>query len=85
MRRSKHSISEYVNGQAYTNGIESFWALLKRGYHGIYHHMSEQHLDRYVNEFSGRHNNRDLDTMEQMDVIAQRLNQKRLKYQELIS
>ena len=81
----KHSISEYVNGKAHTNGIESFWALLKRGYHGIYHHMSVQHLDRYVNEFSGRHNIRDLDTIEQMDVIAQRLNQKRLKYQDLIS
>ena len=40
----KHSISEYVNGMAHTNGIESFWALLKRGYHGTYHHMSEKHL-----------------------------------------
>ena len=36
----KHSISEYVIGMAHTNGIESFWALLKRGYHGTYHHMS---------------------------------------------
>ena len=50
----KHSISEYVNGMAHTNGIESFWALLKRGYHGTYHHMSEKHLGRYVTEFSGR-------------------------------
>ena len=49
----KHSISEYVNGMAHTNGIESFWALLKRGYHGTYHHMSEKHLGRYVGEFSG--------------------------------
>ena len=59
----KHSISEYVNGMAHTNGIESFWALLKRGYHGTYHHMSEKHLGRYVTEFAGRHNNRDADTM----------------------
>ena len=43
----KHSISEYVNGQAHTNGIESFWATLKRGYHGTYHHMSKKHLGRY--------------------------------------
>ena len=52
----KHSVSEYVNGTAHTNGIESFWALLKRGYHGTYHHMSEKHLNRYIGEFSGRHN-----------------------------
>ena len=49
----KHSAGEYVDGQASTNGIESFWALLKRGYHGTYHHMSEKHLQRYVGEFSG--------------------------------
>ena len=40
----KHSVSQYVNGMAHTNGIESFWALLKRGYHGTYHHVSEKHL-----------------------------------------
>ena len=44
----KHSISEYVTGMAHTNGIELFWALLKRGYHGTYHHMSRKHLGRYV-------------------------------------
>ena len=42
----KHSVGEYVRAQAHTNGIESFWALLKRGYHGTYHHMSEKHLQR---------------------------------------
>ena len=42
----KHSISEFVNGMAHTNGIESFWALLKRGYHGTYHHMSERNVHR---------------------------------------
>ena len=51
----KHSVSEYVNGMAHTNGIESFWARLKRGYHSTYHHMSEKHLNRYVGEFAGRH------------------------------
>ena len=66
----KHSISEYVNGMARTNGIESFWALLKRGYHGTYHHMSEKHLGRYVTEFSGRHNDRKRDTGDQMARIA---------------
>ena len=76
---------EYVSGQAHTNGIESFWALLKRGYHGTYHHMSEKHLDRYVLEFSGRHNHRLLDTIDQMAIIALRMNNKRLRYQDLIA
>ena len=53
-----HSVGEYVRGQAHVNGIESFWSMLKRGYHGTYHHMSAKHLDRYVTEFSGRHNDR---------------------------
>ena len=81
----KHSISEYVNGQAHTNGIESFWAALKRGYHGTYHHMSEKHLGRYVNEFSGRHNDRPLDTIDQMTKIVQGMVGKRLMYSDLIT
>ncbi len=64
-----HSVKEYVNGQAHTNGIESFWALLKRGYHGTYHKMSAKHLPRYVNEFAGRHNIREQDTFDQMVLI----------------
>ena len=80
----KHSVSEYVNGQAHTNGIESFWALLKRGYHGTYHHMSPKHLDRYVGEFSGRYNQRPLDTIDQMGLMVRRMRGKRLRYSELI-
>ena len=52
----KHSVSEYVRGQAHTNGMESFWSMLKRGYHGTFHHFSEKHTGRYVAEFSRRHN-----------------------------
>lgn len=44
----KHSVGEYVRGMAHTNGIESHWALIKRGYHGTFHHVSAKHLDRYV-------------------------------------
>ena len=80
----KHSISEYVNGMAHTNGIESFWSMLKRGYHGTYHHMSEKHLDRYVSEFAGRHNSRDADTINQMSTMVQGMKGKRLTYAELI-
>ena len=46
-----HSSGEYVRDMAHTNGIESFWSLLKRGYIGIYHYMSAEHLHRYVREF----------------------------------
>ena len=81
----KHSISEYVNGMAHTNGIESFWSLLKRGYHGTYHHMSEKHLGRYVTEFSGRHNDREADTVDQMANLAQGMVGKRLRYSDLTS
>ena len=81
----KHSISEYVNGMAHTNGIESFWALLKRGYHGTYHHMSEKHLKRYVKEFSGRHNDRKSDTLDQMAHIVRGMKGKRLQYRDLIA
>ena len=59
-------------------------ASLKRGYHGTYHHMSRKHLDRYVGEFAGRHNDRKADTMTQMQAMVRGLNGKRLRYQDLI-
>ena len=81
----KHSVGEYVRGQAHTNGIESFWSLLKRGYVGTYHKMSPKHLDRYVGEFSGRHNQRPLDTLDQMSAMVRGMEQKRLRYADLVS
>ncbi len=81
----RHSVGEYVREQVHTNGVESFWSLLKRGYYGTYHHMSKKHLQRYVNEFAGRHNARDYDTAEPMTIIAQGLVGKRLMYKSLIS
>ena len=81
----KHSVAEYVNGQAHTNGMESFWGMLKRGYHGTYHQMSPKHLQRYVNEFAGRHNVRPFDTLDQMRAIVRGLEGKRLRYRELVS
>jgi transposase-like protein len=54
----RHGAKEFVNGDCHTNGIESFWALFKRGYHGVYHQMSKKHLQRYVNEFTFRFNRR---------------------------
>ena len=60
----KHSVGEYVRDMAHTNDVESLWAGLKRGYDGVYHKMSRKHLDRYVSEFAGRHNNRNRDTID---------------------
>ena len=78
-----HSVGQYVDGMAHTNGMESFWSMMKRGYHGTYHKMSPKHLDRYVGEFEGRHNQRPLDTIEQMQVMVVRAEDKRLRYKDL--
>ena len=47
--------------------------------------MSDKHLHRYLNEFTGRHNNRDLDTLEQMSTLVRGMDQKQLRYKELIA
>ena len=79
----KHSVGKYVRHQAHTNGMESFWSMLKRGYTGTYHHMSPKHLHRYVGEFEGRHNIRPLDTIDQMEQMVRDSAGKRLTYKEL--
>ena len=81
----KHSAYEYVRGRAHTNGLESFWSTLKRAYHGTYHHLSAKHLQRYVDEFAGRHNVRDADTLAQMEVTARGLVGRRITYDKLTS
>ena len=68
---------------ARTNGVESFWVVLKRGYHGTFHHMSVKHLLRYVYEFAGRHNIRLLDTHDHMVAVAAGFIGKRLMYRDL--
>ncbi len=80
----KHSAKEFVRGMAHSNGMESFWVMLKRGYLCTYHKFSEKHLGRYVAEFAGRHNVREQDTVDQMAVVAGRTVGKRLRYWELI-
>ena len=81
----RHSVGEYVNGQASTNGLESFWSMLKKGYHGTFHHVSREHLQRYVTEFAGRHNDRPLDTIDQMAAIVRGMDRKRLTFEDLIT
>lgn len=81
----KHSVGEYVRKQAHTNGVESFWAMLKRAHGGTFHKMSHKHLERYVIEFAGRHNIRPLDTIEQMESIVSGMHGKRLRYDDLVA
>ena len=81
----RHSVGEYVRDQAHTNGLESFWSLMRRGFTGSYHKMSPKHLQRYVDEFSGRHNNRQADTVDQMADIVTGMIGKRLRYADLIA
>ena len=80
-----HGVGEYVRGPAHTNGMESFWSLLKRGIVGTFHHLSPQHLDRYVREFAGRHNVRERDTIDQMSTLARGMVGKRLTYRRPIA
>jgi len=84
-KRVKHSVKEYVYGQYHTNGIESFWALLKRGYYGIYHHMSSKHLQRYIDEFSNRHNMIETSGIDKIKVTFNKGIGKKLTYRELIN
>nr|VFK51224.1 MAG: Transposase [Candidatus Kentron sp. TUN] len=81
-----HSAKEFVNEMVHTNGIESVWAVLKRGYNGVYHHMSVKHLPRYVSEFTFRLNqgNVKIHTMVRIVSIVKGMFGKRLTYKALI-
>ncbi|MDE2990060.1 MAG: IS1595 family transposase [Chloroflexota bacterium] len=79
----RHSVGEYVADQAHTNGIESFWAMLKRAYHGTYHHFSPKHLQRYVDEMATRQSLREMDTADLMGELAARMVGRRLTYADL--
>jgi len=81
----KHSLSEYVKGGVHTNGIESLWSLIKRAHNGTFHKLSPKHLDRYIQEFAGRKNIRDQDTIEQIASIRRGMEGKRLRYKQLIA
>ena len=81
----RHSVGEFVNGMAHTNGIESFWSMLKRAHKGTFHKISPKHLQRYVSEFSGKHNIRDSRTLAQMSDTVARLVGRNLLYRDLIA
>ena len=80
-----HSAGEYVRGMVHTNGIESFWAVLKRAHKSVYHKISRKHLHRYIADFAARHGVRGLDTLAQMGHTATAMGGKRLTYRALIA
>ena len=82
----RHSAHEYVNGVfGHTNGIESFWATLKRAHKGVYHKISPKHLQRYIDGFAGKHNVRNQDTIDQMGAVVAGMVGKRLIYRDLVA
>lgn len=80
-----HSAKQFVDGMAHTNGIESVWAVLKRGFYGTYHQFSRKHLQRYVDEFAYRLNegNCKIKTMDRLDALFAKAIGVRITYREL--
>ena len=81
----RHSAGEYVRMAAHTNGIESFWALLKRGYYGTHHWWSVKHLHRYVSEYEYRQNTKGILGEDALAAMIRSGEKKRLTYAELIA
>ena len=74
-----------VNGVT-TNSVETIWAVLKRGLHGVYHHASEKHLGRYINEFTWRLNEGNVKrhSLQRLDSFVDAVAGRRLTYEKLI-
>jgi hypothetical protein len=80
-----HGADEYVRGEAHTNTIEGYFSVLKRGLTGVYHHVSQQHLKRYLAEFDFRYNERSALGVEDTERAAKALRGvagKRLTYRQ---
>jgi hypothetical protein len=79
-----HEAKEYVRGDVYTNTIEGYFSILKRGLYGVYQHVSEAHLTRYLSEFDFRYSNRiklGIDDAARADLALQGVKGKRLTYE----
>ena len=79
-----HSEGEYVRGEARTNGVESFGSMLRRAHKGTFHKMRPQHMQKIVTEFAGKHNIRESDTIDQMGIIVAAMQDKKLRYKDLV-
>ncbi len=77
-----HNVHEYVNGDVHVNTLEGWFALLKRGVMGTFHHVSEEHLDRYVDEFAFRYNRREMTDGERAVSALKKVGGKRLYYKQ---
>jgi transposase-like protein len=82
---TKHSKREYVRGDVHSNTAESYFALLKRGVHGAFHHVSKKHLTRYCDEFAFRWNFRKANDGDRMIAALKQTEGKRLTYRPLTS
>jgi transposase-like protein len=84
-REVNHSAKQFVDGMAHTNGIESLWAVLKRGFYGVYHQFSVKHLQRYVDEFAYRlhEGNCRVHTLDRIDALVAKAIGVRLTYANL--
>lgn len=78
-----HSIEEYVRGEAHTNTVEGYFSILKRGITGTYHHVSQQHLKRYLGEFDFRYNERKASDGERTAKALKGIEGKRLMYRRI--
>jgi transposase-like protein len=81
----KHSAGEYVNGDISTNTVESYFALLKRGVHGVFHHISKKHLAKYCDEFSFRWNFREVTDGQRAVAVIQGIEGKYLPYKKIVN
>ncbi len=85
VNRVNHSAKEYVRGAVHTNGIESFWALVKRSYIGIHHHWSSKHTQKYLDGCVFRLNTKKLAHHERVSILLHQGMTTRLSYKELIA
>jgi len=79
----KHNEGQYVNGDTHTNTLEGFWSLLKRGAEGIYHSMSDKHLQRYIDEFVFRYNTRNYSESDRFNLMLNNIGT-HITYKQLI-
>ena len=86
-KKVNHSAGEYVRGDVSINGMESVWAVLKRGIHGTFHHISARHTGRYVNEFTFRLNDGNVrrHTTDRLNSLVDGVSKKRLTYKRLVA